>query len=137
MGAAENKQLLQHVYAGLAQSDARPFVAAMAEEFCWTMPGSTAWSRTYAGKQAVVRELFPALRAALGDRVTTVAHRFIADGDHVVVEARGRNVTRAGVPYENTYCFVFRLAGGKLAELTEYMDTQLVAQVLPPPSFRA
>jgi ketosteroid isomerase-like protein len=67
------------------------------------------------------------------DRITTIAHRFIAEGDHVVVEARGSNVTKAGVPYNNTYCFVFRLAGGKLAELTEYMDTELVTAVLGDP----
>ena len=67
------------------------------------------------------------------DRVTTVAHRFIADGDHVAVEARGANITRDGRPYYNSYCFVFRLADGKLAELTEYMDSELAGAVLGEP----
>lgn len=40
------------------------------------------------------------------------------------------NVTKAGVPYNNTYCFVFRLADGKVREVTEYMDTALVAAAL-------
>jgi ketosteroid isomerase-like protein len=69
------------------------------------------------------------------DRITTVAHRFIADGDHVAVEARGANTTRAGARYDNSYCFVFRLADGKLAEVTEYMDTELVTAVLGDPGF--
>ena len=47
-----------------------------------------------------------------------------------MVEARGDNVTKAGLPYNNNYCFVFRLAGGKLAEVTEYMDTELVTAAL-------
>ena len=127
-----NKQLLQDIFAALAQSDARPFVDAMAENFRWTMVGSNKWARTYAGKQAVVGELFAALRRKM-DRVTTVAHRFIAEGDHVVVEARGANTTRAGLPYCNSYCFVFRVADGKLAELTEYMDSELVTAVLGDP----
>ena len=125
MSATANKQLLQEIFAALAQSNSRPLVDAMADDFRWTMVGSNEWAKTYAGKQAVIGELFAALRRKM-DRVTTIAHRFIAEGDHVVVEARGANTTKAGVPYCNTYCFVFRLADGKLAEVTEYMDSELV-----------
>ena len=130
--SAENKQLLQDVFAALAKSDSRPFVAAMAQDFRWTMHGGSKWSKTYEGKDAVVGELFAALRRKM-DRVTTIAHRFVADGEFVAVEARGANVTRAGVPYNNTYCFVFRVAGGRLAEVTEYMDSELAAAALGDP----
>jgi uncharacterized protein len=132
MSASQNKQLLQSIFAALAQSDARPFVDAMAEDFRWTMIGSNKWARTYEGKQAVIGELFEALRAKM-DRITTIGHRFIADGDHVAVEARGANTTRDGRPYCNSYCFVFRVADGRLAELTEYMDSELVTAVLGDP----
>ena len=132
MSATANKQLLQDIFAALAKSDSRPFVAAMADDFRWTMVGSNKWAKTYAGKQAVIGELFAALRTKM-DRITTIAHRFIADGDHVAVEARGANTTKAGVPYCNTYCFVFRVADGKLVELTEYMDSELVTAVLGDP----
>jgi ketosteroid isomerase-like protein len=132
MSATANKQLLQEIFAALAKSDSRPFVDAMADDFRWSMVGSNKWARTYAGKQAVIGELFAALRRKM-DRITTTAHRFIADGDHVAVEARGANTTRTGLPYCNTYCFVFRLADGKLAELTEYMDSELVTAVLGDP----
>jgi uncharacterized protein len=132
MSAEQNKKLLQDIFAALAQSDARPFVAAMAEDFRWIMHGGRKWSKTYEGKDSVVNELFPVLRSKM-DRITTIAHRFIADGDHIAVEARGANVTKAGVPYNNTYCFVFRLAGGKLADVTEYMDSDLAGTVLGDP----
>ena len=126
----ENKQLLQHIFAALAQSDSKPLVDAMAEDFRWTVTGSTKWSRTYEGKQAVLAELFVPLRARIKDRVRTLAQRFIADGDYVAVEARGENTTKAGKPYSNRYCFVFRVSGGKLKEVTEYLDTELVTTAL-------
>ena len=132
MRASENKQLLRDIFAGLGRSDARPFIDAMADDFRWTMVGSNKWARTYEGKAAVIGELFAALRRKM-DRITTVAHRFIADGDHVAVEARGANTTRDGRAYCNSYCFVFRIADGKLAELTEYMDTELVTAALGDP----
>jgi ketosteroid isomerase-like protein len=133
MSAIENKQLMQNVFAEFAKANSRPFVDAMAEDFRWTISGNGRWSRTYNGKQAVLNELFPALRARIAGRITMAASRVIAEDDYVVVEARGSNVTKAGVPYNNSYCFVCRFAGGKLVELTEYMDTELVTAALGDP----
>ena len=59
--------------------------------------------------------------------------RLIAEGDLVVVEARGRNVTQDGKTYNNTYCNVLRLESGKIREWTEYCDTALVDAVLGDP----
>jgi len=130
MGAVENKRLMQDIFAELSKGNSRPFVESMADDFCWTVTGTTKWSKTYEGKQAVVTELFGALRSRMADRIRTTAHRIIAEDDHVVVEARGNNVTKTGKAYNNRYCFVFRISGGKLRELTEYLDTELVTSAL-------
>ncbi|MCT7295587.1 nuclear transport factor 2 family protein [Ralstonia sp. CHL-2022] len=132
MNALENKQILQAAFAELAVSNAKPFVDLMADDFSWVCTGTTQWSRRYAGKQTVLGELFAPLRAKLG-RITTVAHRFTADGDTVVVEAQGRNTTRDGVAYNNQYCFVIRMEEGKMHELIEYFDTDLVNRALGTP----
>ncbi|HYS13251.1 MAG TPA: nuclear transport factor 2 family protein, partial [Burkholderiaceae bacterium] len=86
------------------------------------------------GKQAVLNELFPMLRATIADRVRTRATRFIAEGDQVVVEARGNNTTRAGMPYNNSYCMIYTVRDGKLKELVEYMDTDLALKALGDPA---
>ena len=46
------------------------------------------------------------------------------------MEARGETTTTAGVPYNNEYCFVYRLENGAIKEVTEYMDTELVTSAL-------
>ncbi len=132
MTSTENKQLMQTVFAEFAKANSRPFVDAMADDFRWTISGTGRWSRTYE-KQAVLGELFPALRARIAGRIAMTASRFIAEDDYVVVEAHGSNVTKSGVPYNNSYCFVCRFAGGKLVELTEYMDTELATVALGDP----
>ena len=137
MDTQANKQLVQALFAELAKSNPKPFIDAMADDFSWTISGSTTWSRTYAGKQAVVGELFGLLRTLIEGRITTLAHRLIAEDDVVVVEARGRNVAKSGAPYCNAYCMVFTLAGGKLKALTEYMDTELATAVLGAPAAQA
>jgi uncharacterized protein len=133
MGAAENKQLMHEIFEALSNGDSEPLVASMADDFRWTVTGTTKWSRTYEGKQSVLVELFGPLRARINGRIRTTAHRFIAEGDYVVVEARGSNMTKSGVSYDNNYCFVFRFSGHQLKEATEYFDTELVTAALGQP----
>lgn len=130
MNAAENKQFVQNIFLEMAEGNSRPLVEAMADDFCWTVTGNNRWSGTYRGKQAVLEQLLAQLRARIEGRVKTIAHRLIAEDDIVVVEARGNNTTKQGRPYNNAYCFVIRLQQGKLKEITEYMDTELVTAVL-------
>jgi uncharacterized protein len=133
MSAAQNKRLMQDIFAELAKGNGRPFVASLADDFCWTITGTTKWSRTYRGKQAVLDELLGPLFSRFADRYTNTALRIIAEDDQVVVECRGQVTTKAGVPYHNQYCWVCRIADGKLRELTEYLDTELVTAALGDP----
>jgi len=130
MSAAENKQLMQNIFSELAKGNGKPFVENLADDICWTIIGSTKWSRTYRGKEAVLAELLRPLFAQFADQYTNTAHRFIAEDDYVVVECRGRVTTKSGTPYNNNYCWVCRVSDGKLQELTEYLDTELVTAAL-------
>ena len=134
MSAAENKRLLQDIFTELANGNSLPFVDSLSDEVRWTIIGTTKWSRTFDGKPAVLAELLAPLRAQIADRVRVTADRFIAEADLVVVEGRGHNTTKTGKPYNNTYCWIYRLANGKIQELTEYMDTQLAATALGDPA---
>lgn len=129
-----NRQLMQAIFDELAKGNGKPFVDAMADDFCWILPGQTAWSRRYEGKQAVREELFRPLFAQFEGQYTNRAINIIADGDKVAVECRGKVTTKKGKPYNNTYCYVCRLEGGKLKELVEYMDTQMMDATLDAPA---
>lgn len=133
MTTSENKAHLQRICAALATGDAVPFREAMADDFCWTITGTTAWSGTYRGKEAVLRDLLAPLVAQFADTYTNVAHNFVAEGDQVVVECRGRVGTKSGGRYDNSYCWICRFEGGKLVSLTEYLDTRLLETALAPP----
>jgi len=134
MTAQANKQLMQQIFAGLANGNRKPFGDAMAEDFTWHLIGTTKWSGTYRGKDVVRRQLLKPLFERFADQYTNTAVRFIAEDDFVVVECRGRVTTKAGRPYNNTYCYVCRLEGGMLRELTEYFDTELVTAALGDPA---
>jgi uncharacterized protein len=130
MNAVQNKQIMQKAYAELAKGNGKPFVDLLADDFCWTTKGTTNWSKTYRGKRAVLDDLMKPLFAQFADRYTNTAQRIIAEDDYVVVECRGRVTLKSGKPYSNEYCLVIRMKDGKMQELTEYLDTELVTASL-------
>ena len=137
MSAATNRKLMQDIFAAAANPDpaARDralFVASLADDATWIVTGQYSWSRTFTGKEQILNDLHGHVRSRLVDRTRTVAHRFIADDDFVVVEAKGDNVTREGVRYDNDYCLVFRLEDGRIKEIREYCDSVLTEKALGP-----
>lgn len=130
MSETENKQLLANIFAELSQGNSRPFVESMADDIRWTVMGTTPWSKTYSGKQSVLTDLFGQLRARLADRYRATAQLILAEGDRVVVQARGQSTAKNGTPYNNEYCFIYRIYEGQIHEVTEYLDTQLLMSAL-------
>jgi len=125
MGAAQNKALVRQMFAELATGNAHGWFGAMADDVRITVPGTTKISGTYSKAEYIdkaVRVTFPHLQGGL----TLTPETFIAEGDYVAVQVRGQCMTKAGQPYNNTYCMVFRIANGKVQELIEYCDTELI-----------
>jgi hypothetical protein len=129
MGAAENEKLMRDLFAGIAAGDRKAFADSLADDFTMRVTGQYSWSQTFRSKQAFLRDLHGYLATLLDGR-RTIPLSFIAGGDHVVVEARGEMQTRAGVPYNNEYCLIYRLKDGKIVEMREYCDSALTEAVL-------
>jgi ketosteroid isomerase-like protein len=130
LGAAENKQLLQHLYEEIAKGNVQPLLESMADDIEWTIIGSTGLSGTYRGKQEVIERMIGPLGASLDGPVDFTFERFIAEGDHVVMQARGRATAKSGEPYNNTYCIVSKIVDGEIREMTDYVDTELITKAL-------
>jgi uncharacterized protein len=126
MGAAENKKLVQDMFAELSKGNAPAFLNAMADNVRFTIIGTTKYSGTFNGKEELINKVLQPLTAQLEGGLTITPENFIADGDFVAMQARGKSTTKSGKSYNNTYCQVFRIAGGKVQEVTEYLDTELV-----------
>jgi ketosteroid isomerase-like protein len=137
MSAAANKKLMQDIFAAAADPDPAVrdralFIASLADDARWIVTGQYSWSRTFSGREQIINDLHGHVRSRLAERTRTVAERFIADGDVVVVEAKGDNVTKEGVRYDNDYCLVFRLEDGRIKEIREYCDSILTEKALGP-----
>jgi len=98
------------------------------ESVVWTVTGSTPLSGVYRSKAEVMEGLIVPIGRKLTGKVQAVLHAVLADGDRVAVEWSGTASRTSGKPYNQTYCWVLRLAGGRIVEVTAYVDTQLLAE---------
>jgi len=130
VSAAENLKLMRDLFAGIAAGNRTAFADCLADDVVMRVTGQYSWSQTFRGKQAFLRDLHGYLATLVAEGRRTIPLRFIAGDDHVVVEARGEMRTRAGVPYNNEYCLIYRLQGGKIVEIREYCDSALTEAVL-------
>jgi ketosteroid isomerase-like protein len=129
MGIAENKQIVLDFYDAGARGDMDACFALLADDITWTNIGTTKFSGTYAGKQALVEQLLGPLFGQLKAGIASAIERLTAEGDVVVAQTAGTAETHDGRPYNNTYCQVIRIRDGKIAEVKEYFDTALVDAV--------
>jgi hypothetical protein len=130
MSAEANKKLIQQVFTDSASRSGTTFLDHLADDAVWVQTGQCSWSRTFTGKDEITNGLLGYLRTLLTDRPRTVAFNFIAEGDFVVVEAKGDNVTKSGERYDNEYCMVWRVENGRIKQIKEYCDSALVERVL-------
>lgn len=122
-----NEDIITAIFAETAKGNDRPYVEALADDAIWIACGQNSWSGVYRGKETILTDIFDRLREKLDDRNTCVPARIHADGDFVIVEAKGQNQLKNGQRYDNEYCFVIRMRDGKMIEITEYLDTELVS----------
>ena len=97
-----------------------------ATDMVWRIEGHSLASKEYRNS----REFIDGVLAPFGDRFAAgepfrpVRVRSLhADGDSVVVIWDGRGVANDGQPYENSYAWIMRLAGGKVVDGTAFYDS--------------
>lgn len=106
----------------------KQFFESMSDDMKWTWMGSNNLSKTFNGKKSVVNELWGSVKTTIAQPYKFIINRLIAEGDYVVIEGIGQNMTIEGKLYNNKYCWVCHIVEKKLKEVNEYMDTELVSQ---------
>jgi uncharacterized protein len=125
-----SKDLLRHVYSEASKGNPQPLLDSLDDDVRWTIIGSTPLSGIYEGKREVIENLLGRLRSRLASPVAFSFERFIEEGEYVVMQASGQAIVISGARYDNTYCIVARIVNGKIREMTDYVDTELITQAL-------
>ena len=130
MNTEHNKQVIQRIYAAMANGDRSVFGDSVHPDCIWRFPGHSSWSRRFEGQENIRRDLLGPLFALFADDYSAQLISIVAEGNTVVAEVHGNVTTHKGECYNNEYCFIFHFRDGKIAEIVEYGDTDLLERVL-------
>ena len=122
------KTIVRDFFTALNAGDVDAIVNTYAEDGCVQTMGSTLISGTFsrpeiAASAGAIFDVFPeGLKFEILDMV--------AEGEKVAVEAVSEGEHVSGQTYANEYHFLFEFRDGKLLRLKEYMDTEMITDVL-------
>ena len=126
---ATTERIVHHMLKAISDGDGASLAACLHDELVFTMPGLTEIHGTFEGVDA-----FNAISADVMSHLSTpialTVNNVIVAGEWATVEATGTATTNSGEPYNNHYCFVWRILDGLVVEMKEYHDTDLVRRVL-------
>jgi ketosteroid isomerase-like protein len=108
------------------QHGTAPITDLFAADMVWRIEGHSVASKEYRNRQEFIDEVLAPFgaRFSRGEPFRPVRIRSVlADGDTVVVVWDGRGVANDGVPYENSYAWIMRLADGAVVDGTAFYDS--------------
>lgn len=123
-----NRQLVQRFIGAMSSGDTASIVDAYAEDGAVWTSGRTLISGTFT--KAQIREAAGRIFEAFPHGIEFTIHAMTAEGERVAVEAESRGMHVSGKLYNNLYHFLFQFRDGQLVRLKEYMDTELVTEIL-------
>jgi uncharacterized protein len=128
MSTAENKKMIRDAFDAWSRGDGRGFFKLVADDVQWTVIGSTPISRTYTSKSDF-RNALRAMSEHLAGELKVVVRDVIAEGDKVAVQFESHATGKNGTAYDQTYCWILRMADGRAREVIAYLDTELVTKL--------
>ena len=123
------KDVVLNAWKTFSSRDAGRIAALFTDDAEWIAPKGNATAVALdhtdhmVGAQQIARFIAQEMHRLFSE--VDIAFRGVhADGDVVIVEERMCATLPGGKPYENEYCFVFTVAGERIREVREYMDTR-------------
>ena len=124
----QNKAAVNAFLDAMNRGDAAEIADAYTEDgYVWTM-GNTLISGKNTKQQ--IREFAGQIYQAFPNGISFEVLTITAEDNRVAVEATSSGDHISGVHYSNSYHFLFQLRDGKIESLKEYMDTELVTDIL-------
>jgi uncharacterized protein len=127
-----SRAVIERFYAALEAFDVETLLDLHHEDCVVHVLGRTPVSGRFAGREGLAEVAAKVFEQLVPDQVRFATRwRIVAvDGDCVVAFMQGGGPTLGGVPYDQTYCQVFHLRDGRIAEMHEFLDTVVVEAAL-------
>lgn len=117
-----NRTIIDGAFERWAAGGSGFFNEVLEENTVWTIKGSGPSAGTHRGRKAFVDRAVSPFAARMASPVKPVSRQVWADGEYVIVRWDGEGVAGDGRGYRNSYVWIFRMNGGRAAEVTAFLD---------------
>jgi ketosteroid isomerase-like protein len=124
-----NKQIVLSAIEALGRGEYERYLAHLAQDVRFYTIGTTRYSGLIVGRDKVWSEVLGKTSQSIGEggyREEIV--RIVAEGDVVAVQSRGYEKTTNGEDYNNEYACFYVVRDGMIAEMSFYLDTELLSK---------
>ncbi|WAC27110.1 nuclear transport factor 2 family protein [Ancylobacter sp. SL191] len=130
MGA--NLDLIRATYEGTSEENGRNLLATLAPDASWTEAEGFPYAGTYVGPEAIIAGVFRRLGTEWTGYRAEV-HTFLEDGDRVAAFGIYSGIYNAtGTSMRAAFAHLYEVKDGKIATMTQYVDSAMVMQALTP-----
>lgn len=123
-----NKEIARKFFVAMSNGDIASIIDAYDDDVKIYTMGNTLISGVVNKTQA--KEFAGQVLGAFPRGIRFEVHNLTAEGDRVAIEAESFATHVSGKYYNNKYHFFMRLKNGLITEFKEYMDTEMVTEVL-------
>ena len=100
------------------------FLAALDDDLVFTAMGTSPVSGRYVGKEMYAREVLGRLHERLQSWPKPIVDNILVDGDSACVQFHSEGgLGKNGADFNMQYCWVLKLHGEKITEITGYYDS--------------
>jgi len=117
------------IFKELESGDGAGFFAHVSDNVDWTVEGTHPLAGHYRNKVEFRAHTFDKLNKILPHGTQLSVKHALVSGDCAVVELRSLATARNGLRFDNRYCWVCRLAAGKITGVRAYLDSARVARL--------
>lgn len=119
---ARNIALTKAAFAAWRDGTGSPY-DLLAEDASWTIVGRSEASRTYPSRAAFIDEVIKPFVARMREQLKPTIRSLHADGDSVVIFFDAGGIARDGLPYTNTYAWIWQMKDGKVVNAHAFFDS--------------
>ncbi|WP_323733306.1 nuclear transport factor 2 family protein [Candidatus Bandiella euplotis] len=122
---------VKEIFTLLENSKNQEFFKYVDDNVIWQVMGTHPLAGTYHNKASFITSTFGRLATVLQEGgVILKVENLLIIGPFAIVEMRSLSHTKSGKPFDNTYCWIAKFDGGKIAKVKAYVDSALVADVI-------
>jgi hypothetical protein len=117
-----NERIVSRAFARWAAGGSGFFEELLAPDVVWTIKGSGPSAGVYRSRRDFLDRAVRPFGSRLARPVRPTVRDIWSKGDKVVVHWDGQGTARDGLAYRNSYVWIFRMRGGRVAEATAFLD---------------